>query len=526
VTAPAAGSPPATGAAPFPRVSVTSALPVLTEDDVLAVPVGAKGALPEWLTAAPQPPVDPEFVAGALADTGNGGKPGGITNLPVPGRRPRTVVAVGVGDATLPELRAYVAVAVRRAQTLAEHGARRLVLPLDTGVSPAGADEVRAAVETALLAGYRFRETSTPHPDRLAEVTVVVADADDPAVSAAARAGQLAAESVAWARDLVNTPSGTKDPAWLAERATERLGGLAGVTVTVLGAAELAAGGFGGVLAVGGGSASPPRVVVASYRPAGAGPDHPVLVGKGITFDTGGLSIKTNAGMREMKTDMAGGAAVLAAVDAAARLQLPVAVTAVVAAAENSVAAASYRPADVVRHVGGRTTEVRNTDAEGRLVLADGLAHARLSLGATVLVDVATLTGAMKTALGARTAGLYATTDGLSDALLTAAAHAGEAFWRMPLGDAHVGHLRAQLDSPVADANNAPGNPGSTTAALFLQPFAGDLPWAHLDIAGPARAGGDDAELVKGGTGFATRTLLRWLEAGAPVEQSEPVVAD
>ena len=505
------------------------ALPALGEDDLLAVPVGAAGALPGWLTSpAPgvAPPVDAGLLAGALADTGNGGKAGGITDVPIAGRHPRSVLAVGVGDATLPELRSYVAVAVRRAQTLAEHGARRLVLPLDTGVAPAGADEVRTAVETALLAGYRFRDTSTPHPARLAEVLVVAADADDPAVAAGELAGRVAAESVGWARDLVNTPGNTGDPAWLADRAVERLAGLPHVEVTVLGPDELAAAGFGGVLAVGGGSASPPRVVVAGYRPPGAGAAHPVLVGKGITFDTGGISIKTNAGMREMKTDMAGGAAVLAAVDAAARLELPVAVTAVVAAAENAVSGSSYRPADVVRHVGGRTTEVRNTDAEGRMVLADGLAHARLALGATVLVDVATLTGAMKTALGARTAGLYATGDGLADALLTAAGHAGESFWRMPLTEEHVGHLRAQLDSEVADAQNAPGNPGSTTAALFLQPFAGDLPWAHLDVAGPARAGSDDAEVVKGGTGFAVRTLLRWLEAGAPVDLPEPVVGD
>jgi leucyl aminopeptidase len=491
------------------------------------VPVGASGALPAWLTD-PAPgttaPVDAELLSGALADTGNGGKPGGITDLPVPGRRPRSVVAVGTGDATPPDLRSYVAVAVRRAQTLAEHGARRLVLPMDTVVAPAGADEVRAAVETVLLAGYRFRDTSTPHPTRLAEVTVVAADAADPAVAAAAHAGQVTAGSVAWARDLVNTASNTKDPAWLAGQAHDRLGGLAHVTVTVLGPDELRAGGFGGVLAVGGGSASPPRVVIATYRPPTAGAAHPVLVGKGITFDTGGISIKTNAGMREMKTDMAGGAAVLAAVDAAARLGLPGAVTAVVAAAENHLGGSSYRPGDVVRHVGGRTTEVRNTDAEGRMVLADALAHAHLELGATALVDVATLTGAMKTALGARTAGLYATTDGLADALLTAAAHTGERFWRMPLTEDHVAGLRPLLDSPVADAHNAPGNPASTTAALFLQPFTGGLPWAHLDIAGPARAGSDDAEVVKGGTGFAVRTLLRWLEAGAPVDVPPTVV--
>jgi leucyl aminopeptidase len=319
---------------------------------------------------------------------------------------------------------------------------------------------------------------------------------------------------VAWARDLVNTPSNVKNPDWLADQARSRLAAHPHVTVTVLDEDDLRAGGFGGVLAVGGGSATPPRVIVAAYRPPSAGSAHPVLVGKGITFDTGGISIKRNVGMREMKTDMAGGAAVLATVDAAARLGLSLAVTAVVPAAENAVSGSSYRPSDVVRHVGGRTTEVLNTDAEGRVVLADGLAYARLELGATVLVDVATLTGAMKVALGSKTAGLFATSEGLAEALQTAGAQAGEPSWRLPLAEEY----RDLLDSAVADANNAPGNPGATTAALFLQPFAGDLPWAHLDIAGPARATADDAELVKGGTGFGARTLLRWLEAGAPVD--------
>ncbi|MGY1592905.1 leucyl aminopeptidase family protein [Geodermatophilus sp. SYSU D00708] len=503
----------------MPRVEVLSTLPALGEDDVLAVPVGSGGALPGWLSG-PGAPVDADLLAGALRDTGNTGRPGAVTNLPVPGRRPRSVVAVGVGDATLPDLRSYVGAAVRRGQTLAEHGATRLVLPVDDAAAPAGAEEVRAAVEAALLAGYRFRETSRPHPPRLATVTVVATDAADPAVTAAARAGDVTGRAVAWARDLVNTPSNTKNPAWLAAEVGERLAGLDHVTVHVLDTDDLRAGGFGGVLAVGGGSATPPCVIVASYRPPAAGAGHPVLVGKGITFDTGGLSIKPNAGMREMKTDMAGGAAVLATLDAAARLGLPVAVTAVVPAAENAVSGSSYRPADVVRHVGGRTTEVQNTDAEGRMVLADGLAHARLHLGATVLVDVATLTGAMKVALGTRTAGLYATTDGLADALRTAAAHAGEPVWRMPLAEEYAD----LLESTVADANNAPGNPGGTTAALFLRPFAGDLPWAHLDVAGPARAQGDDAEVVKGGTGFGARTLLRWLEAGAPVDA--PMTAD
>jgi leucyl aminopeptidase len=495
-------------------------MPALGSDDVLAVPVGAGGLLPGWLTGADVPPVSPELLAGALADTGNRGKPGTVTNVAIPGRRPRSVVAVGIGEATLPDVRGYVGTAVRRAQALAEHGATRLVLPLDTSVAPAGADELRAAVEAALLAGYRFRDTSSPQPARLETVAVVAADAEDSGVAAAAEAGRVGAESVAWARDLINTPSNVKNPAWLAERAVERLSGRPHVTVDVLGPDELRAGGFGGVLAVGGGSASPPRLVVASYRHPAAGPAHPVLVGKGITFDTGGISIKPNAGMREMKTDMAGAAAVLATLDAAARLHLPVAVTVVVPMAENAVSGSSYRPADVVRHVGGRTTEVLNTDAEGRMVLADGLAYARLELGATVLVDVATLTGAMKVALGTKTAGLFATTDGLADTLRTAAVRAGEPLWRMPLLEEH----RDLLDSAVADANNAPGNPGGTTAALFLQPFAGDLPWAHLDVAGPARAGSDEAEVVRGGTGFGARTLLRWLEAGAPVEPPETVL--
>ncbi|MEI4270598.1 leucyl aminopeptidase [Klenkia sp. LSe6-5] len=492
--------------APHPRVKLATSLPELTEDDVLAVPVGARGALPAWLAAAD---LDPEWVAGALADTGNGGRPGGITNLPVPGRRPRSLVAVGLGDATPDHLRSCVAVAVRRAQTLAEHGATRLVLPLPPDVDP---ERVRVAAETVLLAGYRHRRTSSPHPRRLARVVLVVPGAGPAAVDALHR-GLVTGAAVVWARDLVAAPPDVADPVWLAGQATDRLATHDRVRTTVLGPRQLRAAGFGGLLAVGGGSDSPPRLVVAEHAPPDGGP-HVVLVGKGITFDTGGISIKTTAGMRQMHTDMAGAAAVLAVLDAVARLGLPVHVTALAPLAENAVSGAAYRPGDVLTHVGGRTTEVRSTDAEGRLVLADALAHARLGLGADLLVDVATLTGAARTALGARTGALFATDDDLAQGLLAAGEVAGEPWWRMPLTDEHVGHLREQLDSPVADANNSPGAPGATTAALFLQPFAGALPWAHLDIAGPARASSDHAETVKGGTGFAVRTLLRWLESG------------
>jgi len=234
-----------------------------------------------------------------------------------------------------------------------------------------------------------------------------------------------------------------------------------------------------------------------------------VLVGKGITFDTGGINLKPGPGMRLMHTDMSGGAAVLAALRAIALRRVPVRVTALVPAAENAFGGGSFRPGDVVRHVTGRTSEITNTDAEGRLVLADGMGYAVQSLRPTVLVDVATLTGAMKIALGLHTAGLFATSDPLARALLRAADDTGEPLWRMPLDTDYDGLLA----SSIADANNSPGNPGAITAALFLKAFAGDVPWAHLDIAGPARALKDDGMFTKGATGFGARLLARWVES-------------
>ena len=264
------------------------------------------------------------------------------------------------------------------------------------------------------------------------------------------------------------------------------------------------------MLAVGAGATAPPRFVEASWRPrdAAAG-THVVLVGKGITFDTGGLNRKRGDGMRLMHTDMSGGAAVLAALALIARDRVPVRVTALVPAAENAFSGGSYRPSDVVRHVGGRTSEIHNTDAEGRLVLADALAWAVARLRPSVLVDVATLTGAMKSALGLRLGGLFASTDELAAQLVTAGELAGEPLWRMPLAREYEGALR----SDVADATNSPGNPGGITAALFLQHFTGGLPWAHLDIAGPARLAEDDGLLARGATGFGARLLHAWVAA-------------
>ena len=394
---------------------------------------------------------------------------------------------------------------LRRAAAQLTRGTSSERLVLDSaGLS---GTRLAAVVEGLVLGAYRFRVGSGPVPG---PSTVELAGADD---AEALAHGLRAAAATVWARDLANTPAATKTPAWLAAQAARELRPL-GVEVAVHEEAWLAEQGFGGVLAVAAGTAgtaSSPRLIEASWRPrrAVAG-RHVVLVGKGITFDTGGINLKRGNAMHMMQTDMSGAAAVLAALRVVAAAAVPVRVTALVPAAENAFSGSAARPSDVVRHVGGRTTEIRNTDAEGRLVLADALAYAARRLRPSVLVDVATLTGAMKVALGLRTAGLFATEDRLARGLVRAGEATGEPLWRLPLAADYA----PTLSSDIADANNSPGNPGAITAALFLQPFTGGLPWAHLDIAGPARAPADDAVFSKGATGFGARLLARWIGSG------------
>jgi leucyl aminopeptidase len=249
-----------------------------------------------------------------------------------------------------------------------------------------------------------------------------------------------------------------------------------------------------------------------TWSPPGA-KTHVVLVGKGITFDSGGLSLKPADSMPGMKTDMAGGAAVIATVSALDALKIGVKVTALVPMAENMPGAAAVRPGDVVRHYGGTTSEVLNTDAEGRLVLADALAYAVANLAPDIIIDIATLTGAASLGLGKRHGALYATEPALSGGLLAAAEAAGERLWEMPL----AADYRDGLDSDIADVRNIADprrhySGGSITAALFLREFVGSARWAHLDVAGPARADADEDEVTKGATGFGVRTLLRFLE--------------
>jgi leucyl aminopeptidase len=435
------------------------------------------------------------------------GEPGDVLSLPAYGRLGdvSTVLLVGLGraeDATAATFRKAGAALVRKA------GKAESVFSAVT--AEATPTEVAAFAEGALLAAYAFTaHKSEPKPATLRRVVLGARRPGAKFDAALVRAGHRAAATTL-VRDLANEPSLDKTPAWLAKEAS-RLAKRTGLGVTVLEPKALVAGGFGGILAVGSGSARPPRLIRLDYKPAGKVRARVLLVGKGITFDTGGLSIKPNDGMAAMKTDMAGGAAVIAVLGALPALGLPVRVTGLVPAAENMPSGTAARPGDVIRHYGGRTVEVLNTDAEGRLVLADALAYGIAETDPDYVVDVATLTGAIGIALGKRVAGLFANDDGLATALLAAADEAGERLWRMPL----VEDYRRDLDSPVADLKNIGGKfgGGSITAALFLREFVDGRRWAHLDIASAARSDNDEDEISKGATGFGVRTLLTWLES-------------
>ncbi|MGP4023947.1 leucyl aminopeptidase family protein [Actinomadura sp. 3N407] len=427
------------------------------------------------------------------------GEPGEIVSAQVRvGDRVRELLLYGVGDAAPADLR-------KAGAALARRGKGRTALV--AGV-PAG--DLAAFAEGALLASYEFKIGAPPAKKALGTLAVLTEagpEADAPAIEL----GTARARATALARDLANTPAREKDPSWLAGQAGQ-VAGEAGLTVRVRGEKELVDEGFGGLVAVGAGSSRPPRLIELSYLPDGDPDRHVVLVGKGITFDSGGLSLKPNEGMKTMKTDMAGGAAVIAVMGALRGLGVRARVTGLVAAAENMPSGSSMRPGDVITHYGGKTSEVLNTDAEGRLVLADALAYADAALDPDVVVDVATLTGAAKVALGLRYGALFSSDDDLAAALTRAGTASGDPVWRLPLVDDY----RSAIDSDVADINNIGRGGyggGSITAALFLREFAGDRAWAHLDIAGPGRATAEDAEITRGATGFGTRLLLGWLAA-------------
>lgn len=428
------------------------------------------------------------------------GKPGEVQIVSTLGRLPCAVVVVaGLGPAAAAgtaEVRRAAGAAARR---LGER--RTIASSLHEGID-GGA---RAAAEGFLMGAYRFAGYKSEARDvKIERIVMPGADPDE------IERGAVAGEAVVFARDLTNEPPDVLTPRALAERAAAAAEA-AGIDCDVLDEDVLEQDGYGGLLAVGRGSAEPTFLVRLHYRPAGAGNRTPrvAVVGKGVTYDSGGLTIKPAASMDTMKTDMGGGAAVIAALAALPRLGLPVEVIAYVPCAENMIGPAAMRPGDVIRHYGGRTTEMVNADAEGRLVLADAIARAGED-DPEALVDVATLTGHISVALGGGIAGLFATDDALADEILDASARSGERLWRMPMPDDYV----SDLDSDVADAKNSGSRRGGAiTAALFLRAFVpGNVPWAHLDIAGTGRFDAANDEGPKGASGFGTRTLISWIE--------------
>ena len=430
------------------------------------------------------------------ATLGATGKPGSVSLLPtVP-----LVALAGIGDGEAsPESVRRAAGAAARAVVATATG------PVDLAVSLGASDpeQVKACVEGALLGGYQYAKVSAkPAETGLRSLTIVASSTGGEFRQAVDLGGAVAA-NVLLARDWVNTPANVLYPESFASAVSEVLRP-SKVALEVVDEVQLRERGYGGLTAVGGGSAHGPRLIRASWAPRGA-KFHLALVGKGITFDSGGLDIKNAEGMYTMKSDMSGAAAVLAAIRAIAHLGIQVRVTAYAAMAENMPSGSAYRPSDVLTMYGGLTVENANTDAEGRLVMADALARAGEDKP-DLVVDVATLTGACVVALGDRVAGLMASDDETAALVLDAAELAGEDFWQLPIPQ----HLRTSLDSKVADLKSSgPRSGGALTAAAFLQRFVGDLPWAHLDIAGPAFNAQDPYDYVpSGGTGHGVRTLV------------------
>ncbi len=369
----------------------------------------------------------------------------------------------------------------------------------------------REAVEGAVLGSYRF-DTFQPlkagdPPRRTLDGLLVVAEGHDlEGITRLGRTGQLAAEAANYARQVANQPGNLFYPEILADEAVRLAAESEGqLAVDILEERELRARGFGGLLAVGGGSVHPPRLLVLRYDGGVAGEAPLAFVGKAITFDSGGISIKPALGMEEMVWDKCGGIAVLGAMQGVAKLRPKRNIVGIIASAENMTGPGAYRPGDIVTVYDGRQIEINNTDAEGRVVLADALGYAVKDCKAAAIVDLATLTGACVVALGDWAAGLWTTDDGLKDRLLAASGRSGERLWPMPL----YPEYSEQIKSDVALIKNSSGRPGGAcTAAAFLRTFVDDTPWAHLDIAGPAAITKDRADLARGATGFGVRALL------------------
>jgi leucyl aminopeptidase len=446
-------------------------------------------------------------LAATLGLLGAEGSPAEVTKLATLGATPApVVVAVGLGpaDGVTPEtLRRAAGAAIR---ALAGTGRVAVALPADD------ADELRAIAEGALLGAYDFTTyKSSPNGRRVPvkAVTVAVPTAGDKAARAEAKRATVVTAAVHRSRDWINTPPNDLRPPAFADAAVAAAG-KAGLDVEVLDERALKRGGYGGILAVGMGSEAPPRLVRIAWSPRGA-TKHVALVGKGVTFDTGGISIKPGAGMHEMKSDMSGAASVIAAMVAIAALKPKVRVTAYVPMAENMPSGSAYRPGDVVTMYNGKRVEVLNTDAEGRMILGDALARAAED-EPDYIIETSTLTGGQVVALGSRVSGVMGTPE-VTARVKAAGERSGEPMWPMPLPD----EVRQGMESPIADLSqiNASGDRAAhmLQGGTFLAEFVGEVPWAHIDIAGPSYNGGEPwGHVSKGGTGVPVRTLIELVE--------------
>ncbi|ANY09703.1 aminopeptidase [Pseudonocardia sp. HH130630-07] len=500
----------------IPDTAALSGSPASAAADALVIglhPADGGGAAP--VLAAGAGDVDSAFggeLAELLRTVGATGKIEQVVSLPSRGAvtAPR-IVAVGLG-APATDSAAGAAGAAGAGGTAAEAvrraagAAARALAGTGSAVSTLGAVDAEAAVVGAVLGGYRFdvhRSSADPASAPVASWAFTGTD------EALVRRAALIAGAVATTRSLVNTAPNVLVPETFAARAVA-LGEQAGLVTEVLDDTRLRENGYGGVSGVGQGSANPPRLVRLTWNGGGSPRARVALVGKGITFDTGGISLKPNAGMADMTSDMGGAAAVVATVVLAAQLGLPVTVTATVPMAENMPSSTAYKPGDVLTMYGGRTVEVLNTDAEGRLILADAIVRAAED-SPDYLVETSTLTGAQQVALGLRTAGVMGS-DELRDRVARLGTAAGEDAWAMPLPE----YLRSDLDSRVADIANVSGQrfAGMLLAGMFLKEFVPDgLPWAHIDIAGPSyNTSGPRGYTTKGGTGVPVRTLIAFLE--------------
>jgi leucyl aminopeptidase len=503
--------------------TLRNANPAKTRCDAVVVGVvqGGKGAKGGPLVAA-----GGEEVANAygrtfrplLAALGFTGKVGEVVKIPT-GKQLTSplLVLIGLGklgEDGVPDPRVVRRAAGVAARSVSNAASVALALPAD---SP---ELVRAVTEGFVLGGYTFtaykKKADDDKPRTPGEVVVLSPSARKKEHVQAFEDAQLVAEHVATTRDWVNTPPGDFTPPTFAaavETAVKDASkgrGAPKLTITVRDEQQLAELGCGGILGVGGGSAAPPRLVEIGYAPRGA-KTHLALVGKGITFDSGGLTIKPAASMHDMKSDMAGAAAVVQATLVIARLGLPIRVTAFAPMAENMVSGASMRPGDVLTMYGGTTVEVTNTDAEGRLVLGDALVMAT-ERQPDVILDVATLTGHMVVALGDKVAGVMGSQD-VVDAVLAAAGTAGEEQWPMPIPEAMDERIHSSKVADLAQHDWVRWG-GGLFAAAFLREFTGGLPWAHLDIAGPSyNSGGPYGHVTSGGTGFAVTTLVDYARA-------------